>query len=297
MSERFLKFIPSEEAMFLLMKKGHAFRLLTIIAEAARRYEGLPDGLHIGKCYIGGFENYDMTERNYRTAKKILEKRGHIEIVETCRSRKKSTDGTTTIGTRVKLKSVNVWEINANDPADEKCQLFYRDEKNDDRSDDRFYEEKSSTSDDRNDDRATTERRPSDDKQERIRKIKKEKEEQNIAQSAPPLRIKNDNLFFNFETWQFEGISPEDRKDWSAMYPHVDLDLEIKKASQWLKANPSKSGKKLWRKFLTGWFTRTNDSAENKKAFKNAGSFGLPIDRRTKNMDGTPMKSKAEDLF
>lgn len=127
MSNRFIKFIPSEEAMYLLTQKGHAFRLLSIVAESARRYEGHPDGLHIGECFIGGFENYDMSEQNYRTAKEILLRRGHIEIIETCRTRKKGltsscsfnsgfcknpTTGVTTISTKVKLLSANVWDIN-----------------------------------------------------------------------------------------------------------------------------------------------------------------------------------------
>jgi len=112
MTERFLKFIPSKEAMFLLKNKGHAFRLLSIIAESARRYEGEPDGLKAGECFIGGHQNYDMTEQNYRTAKEILIKRQHIKIVETSRTRKKSTNGVTTAGTKVKLLSSDVWDIN-----------------------------------------------------------------------------------------------------------------------------------------------------------------------------------------
>jgi len=145
MSERFLKFIPSEEAMYLLTKKGHAFRLLTFIAESARRYEGAPDGLHIGESLIGGFKNYDMSERNYRTAKQILEDRRHIEIVETSRTRKKSTNGTTTEGTKVKLLSSNVYDINI------------------------------SETDDRSDDRPTIDRRSTDDELRKNKNIKKEK--------------------------------------------------------------------------------------------------------------------------
>lgn len=145
MSERFLKFIPSSEAMWLLKKKGHAYRLLTIIAESARRYDGDPDGLKIGECFIGGHENYDMSEQNYRTAKEILVKRQHIEIVETCRTRKKSTTGVTTVGTKVRLLSTNVWDINTD------------------------------TGNDQSNECPTTDQRPTNDK---LRKNKKEKNEQ-----------------------------------------------------------------------------------------------------------------------
>jgi len=87
------------------------------------------------------------------------------------------------------------------------------------------------------------------------------------AQPAARLRPK-DALSFNFSTHQFEGISQEDRNSWNAIYPHLNLDTEIAKATEWLKSNPSKSDKKLWRKYLTGWFQRANDAIENKKAFK-----------------------------
>jgi hypothetical protein len=146
-SERFLKFIPSEEALYLLTQKGHAFRLLTIIAESARRYEGGTDGLKIGEALIGGHENYDMTESNYRSAKKILQRRSHIQITETCRNRKKVTTGVTTVGTRVKLLSSTVWDIN------------------------------SEQGNDRSNDRLTTDSRPTHEELRKKKKDKKDKKE------------------------------------------------------------------------------------------------------------------------
>ena len=67
---------------------------------------------HDGGALIGGHEKYGMSEQNYRTAKKILEQRQHLKILETSRNRKKSTNGATTEGTKVKLLSSNVWDIN-----------------------------------------------------------------------------------------------------------------------------------------------------------------------------------------
>lgn len=142
-----------------------------------------------------------------------------------------------------------------------------------------------------------TNRSPTDHHEDRsISSFHEDIQKQEDAQPATPLHKKSDLLTFNFEIWQFEGITPEDRKAWMTMYPHLVLDLEITKATEWIKANPSKSNKKLWRKFLTGWFGRTNDKLENKKAYKsNFPQAG--VDRRTRNMDGTPMTSKAEGLF
>jgi hypothetical protein len=152
-SDRFIKFIPSEEAMYLLKQKGHAFRLLTIIAESARRYDGGADGLKIGEALIGGHEDYDMTEQNYRTAKNILVRRQHMEIIETCRTRKKVTTGVTTVGTKVKLLSSNVYDINSN------------------------------VGNDRTNDRPTTDQRPTN---EELRKIRKKKKEEEYKQPLTP---------------------------------------------------------------------------------------------------------------
>jgi hypothetical protein len=112
MSERFIKFIPSEEAFFLLVNHPKTFTLLTFIADRARREDGHPDGLKKGQCYLGDIKVMGLTEQNYRTAKGILVSRGHIKIVETSRTRKKSTNGSTTWGTLVELLTTTVYDIN-----------------------------------------------------------------------------------------------------------------------------------------------------------------------------------------
>ena len=171
MSDRFLKFIPSDEALYLARKHPKAFILLVFIAERARRENGHPDGLTIGQCHIGDFKSYGLTEKEYRTAKKILVQRNHIKIVETCRSRKKEKDHSlffnlqnpenrateratevTTIGTLVELCSSSIYDINSDIRNQQKG--------------------------DRKGDRGATEGRPKGEEQEGKRKKKKEKEEQ-----------------------------------------------------------------------------------------------------------------------
>lgn len=123
MSERFIKFIPSEESTYLIIHKPNAFRLLTIIATRARRENGHPDGLMPGQCYLGDYKNYGMSEQEYRSSKNILIMQKHVKIVETCRTRKKSTTGSTTVGTLVELISSTVYDINVltiNDRIDER---------------------------------------------------------------------------------------------------------------------------------------------------------------------------------
>ena len=112
MSEGFIQQSRDEEKLYLLRYHPNAFLLLTLIADRARRYAGGPDGLLPGQCYIGDYEACGLTEQKYRTAKELLKVRKHILICETCRTRQKSTTGTTTIGTLVKLISTNVYDIN-----------------------------------------------------------------------------------------------------------------------------------------------------------------------------------------
>ena len=153
-SERFIKFIPSEAASWLQKNHPNAFLLLCLIAQRARRYNGHIDGLTIGMARLGDFRLAGIeSESKYRTAKDVLVRVGAIKIVETARKRKKltteRTSKTTTVGTLVLLLKSDIWDINP------------------DIDDDR--------NDDRNDDRITTDSRPNDDEQERIKKEKEDK--------------------------------------------------------------------------------------------------------------------------
>jgi len=112
-TQRFLKFIPSDKSNWLIKRSNFAFILLCIIASRARRTSNNTDGLEIGEAYLGDWESYGMTRQNYRTALKVLISSNFIKISETNRTRKKSTTGTTTEGTKVKLLNSEVWDINS----------------------------------------------------------------------------------------------------------------------------------------------------------------------------------------
>lgn len=288
MSESFVRSIRSPESFFLACKHPNAFVLLHFIAHRARRENGNPDGLKIGQCHIGDYKEYGLTEKEYRTAKKILVQRNHIKIIETCRSRKKEKDHSlyfdsqnvkkeateratvsTTIGTLVELCSSTVYDINPDLNNQQKG--------------------------DRNDDRGATEGRPKGDEQEGIRRFISNDINQEDARRAERPRSK-DSLSFDFEKWEFIGFGEKDLADWKAMYPHIDVPTEIIKSISWLKSNPTKSGKTLWRKFLTGWLQRANDGVENKKAFRTAFG-GTNQDRRTKDIHGNPVESPHTGRF
>lgn len=272
MSERFLQLnIENEihcEADFLASKHPFAFLLLYWIARRARRISGLTDGLDIGTAKIGDWEEMGMSRQNYRTALKVLIKYKFLEILETNRTRKKSTTGSTTEGTLVRLLDSRIWDINP-EPTNQRS----------------------------NHCPTTAQPLPNHERRKNKKDISNDISNEEEAQSASRLRSRKDLLSFNFETWAFEGISPDDRKSWSLIYPHIVLDVEITKSIEWLKANPSKNNKKNWRKFLTGWFQRSNETQENKKAFKASGSYGSPVDRRTKNIDGTPVENPLKGVF
>lgn len=299
---RFIKFIPSKEAMYLITHKNpaylNAFRLLTIIAERARRYDGHPDGLKIGQCHLGDWASYGMSEQNYRTAKKILERMGQISIVLTKRSKKKKetyiknslknqdsnvnysfnshfcknpttqvTTQVTTEGTIVQLCSSTIYDINPNLCDD-------------------------SSNDSSNVQLTTSQRqtKKEEEKKDIFNNISKE-DARRAARPHP-----KDFLIFNFDKMQFEGISEKDIADWKFIYPHLNLQVEILRAAEWLKSNPSKSRKKNWRKYLTGWFGRTNDSIENKKAYQTAFK-SVNQDKRTKDINGNPVENPHKGRF
>jgi hypothetical protein len=124
---------------------------------------------------------------------------------------------------------------------------------------------------------------------------KKQTEEK--TNSSNSLRSSEQRLdfYFSLESNKFEGITEKDKSDWKSAYPEIDIEREIIKAQEWLKSNPSKSKKKLWRKFITGWLSRANETMENKKAYRSNNS--QPIDRRTLNKDGSPISSPVDGLF
>lgn len=258
MNPSFIKLLRSDEVLHLARKHPNAFILLTFIAHRARWENGLPDGLTIGQCHIGDWENMGLTRQEYRTALDILTARNHIEIVETCRNRKKSTTGSTTVGTLVKIISSSTYIIENESP---NHQVNHR---------------------------ATTDQPPTNHELERNKSISNDIDKKEYAQTAARPRIK-DSLNFDFTILQFVGITESDRQQWQTIYSHIVLDVEIAKATEWVKSNPSKA-KKLWRKFLTGWLGRANDTAQNKKAFSYAGNRNTS-DRRTKDINGVPVEN------
>jgi len=81
MSERFIKYIPSEKADWLRKHYRNAFALLSLIAENARRTSDHLDGLQIGDAILGNYEDAGLTRKEYRNAKNKLIELEFIEVV------------------------------------------------------------------------------------------------------------------------------------------------------------------------------------------------------------------------
>jgi len=111
-SKRYLKLNPCEETIWLLANHPFAYLLLSLVAIRAERNIDNPSGLQIGESFIGDYEAIGATRQQYRTALNVLVRRKYLTISETCRTRKKSTTGTTTKGTKVKLLNSIIWDIN-----------------------------------------------------------------------------------------------------------------------------------------------------------------------------------------
>lgn len=113
MAKRFLKLnLDNDEADFLAFSHPNAFILLYFIAKRARRIPGQADGLNVGECHIGDWESMGLSRQNYRTALKVLCQKKILRILETNRTRKNSTTGITTSGTKVLLLNSMIWDIN-----------------------------------------------------------------------------------------------------------------------------------------------------------------------------------------
>lgn len=102
----FIKAIRSETASFLDFNPN-ANHLLNVIARRSRRTECKLNNLSVGECFIG-FKSVGLTEQQYRTAKKQLQKIGLVSF----RVARKLTGGVTSGVTVAKLMDSRVYDIN-----------------------------------------------------------------------------------------------------------------------------------------------------------------------------------------
>lgn len=79
------------------------------------------------------------------------------------------------------------------------------------------------------------------------------------------------------EGWQ--GITDADRSDWREAYPAADLARELAKATAWLKANPSRAGRRNWRRFIVNWLAKCQESGGTDRKLGNRPDEKPPPER------------------
>jgi uncharacterized protein YdaU (DUF1376 family) len=83
-----------------------------------------------------------------------------------------------------------------------------------------------------------------------------------VATSDPPRRRKRSQPKYAIQ-WTiddgWQGITDADRATWAEAFPACKLDIELLRATEWLKTNTAKAKKSNWRKFLVGWLSRSQD--------------------------------------
>lgn len=99
---RFIKFNPDSDVFTSLVAQGYhkEIVLLSVMATRARRSSCKVTGLNPGECFLGDYAALGLSERQYRTAKKNLEKFG----LATFKATNKGTVG--------KLTNSDIYDIN-----------------------------------------------------------------------------------------------------------------------------------------------------------------------------------------
>ena len=69
---------------------------------------------------------------------------------------------------------------------------------------------------------------------------------------------KSDHITWSVET-SWVGINDIDRAGWNVAFPAVNIEQELQKMTEWLTSNPTQARKRLWRRFLTNWLSRSQE--------------------------------------
>lgn len=69
---------------------------------------------------------------------------------------------------------------------------------------------------------------------------------------------KSDHISWSVET-SWVGINDIDRAGWNVAFPAVNIEQELQKMTEWLTSNPTQARKRLWRRFLTNWLSRSQE--------------------------------------
>lgn len=95
-------------------------------------------------------------------------------------------------------------------------------------------------------------------------------ETENASRSLAPTAARRQSKPKDTIAWMpatgWTGITEADRAAWGVAYPACDLTRQLAAADQWLRANPTKAHKSLWRKFIAGWLSRAQERGGDAKS-------------------------------
>lgn len=94
-----------------------------------------------------------------------------------------------------------------------------------------------------------------------------------IAPSASASAYASSSIYFNKNLKVWEAISQEDKDGWKEAFPACDIDIELAKMREWILSNPTKGKKSNYRRFISGWLTRAQDSGGTKGDKGGRGMF------------------------
>ena len=117
--------------------------------------------------------------------------------------------------------------------------------------------------------------------------------------APPPKQNALRHVSLNETTWEFEGVTDEDRANWSKAAPAIDHDRELAKAINWLQSHPGKLAARRkggrWVVFLNSWMTKAQEYAESKVAVaRPAGNMNSGSPAPTPRPQPAPIGQQAQ---
>jgi len=85
-----------------------------------------------------------------------------------------------------------------------------------------------------------------------------ETEAESIAPTRQAGRSRKYPVEFDYDAEKIQGLTAGQKDRWQQAYPAVDVDQEVRKAQEWLAANPKKRKKDV-RRFLNNWMSRCQE--------------------------------------
>lgn len=91
--------------------------------------------------------------------------------------------------------------------------------------------------------------------------LNRDRDRDQVSTPVAPTRVtepKPKQIDFDFSDGKWVDITDRDIERWADAYPGISIDRELRKAAEWVIANPAKK-KKNWRRFLVNWFERAQE--------------------------------------